>query len=306
MARMLILLAAVCGVALAQTPSMRFEEASIRPAGGPQAEDEANPSFRAYREGKASSFCQVCISGRRYDNYGTPLKILIAQAYGIDPRMVTGPGWLDEQDFAVHATMPEGAARPQIPEMMKALLQERFHLEAHTSTVQQPGYALVVAKNGPKLKPPREMDRSECTKWTESIPVNGKTNLTCRIPGEDGGPGTVLMTNSRFGPVRDSSRRTEDGLQTHWEYFRITMPLLVEALGERLSTPLGAGGTLVPVADRSGIEGEWYVEVDSTSRDLALPAVNGSLERQGLRLEKMMTPVETLVVDRVDRMPTGN
>jgi uncharacterized protein (TIGR03435 family) len=305
-------MAGVCVAALAQPPAMRFEAASIRPAGGPQAQNEANPSFRAYREGKASSFCMVCVSGTHYDNYGMPLKALIANAWHIDPRLVTAPAWLDDPDiqFAIHATMPEGATRAQIPEMLKALLGERFHLEAHTATAEQVGYALTVAKNGPKLKPAREMDRSECQEWTESIPTDGKTNLMCRIPGAEGGfPGTVLMTNSHFGPVRNSSRRMDTGLETHSEYFRITMALLTERLASDLSTRragMEMAGTVVRVVDHTGIAGEWDVTIDRESGELALASVNASLERQGLRLEKIMVPVEMLVVERVDRMPTEN
>ena len=64
-------------------------------------------------------------------------------------------------------------------------------------------------------------------------------------------------------------------------------------------------GVVAQVLDRTGIEGEWDVEVDTASGDTALPWVSGSLQRQGLRLEKMMVPVQRLV-DRVDRMPTEN
>ena len=159
---------------------------------------------------------------------------LAPQAYRIDPRLVDGPAWLNERDsqFVIHATMPEGAARAQVPEMMKAL-EERFHL--------------VVAKNAPKLKPAREMDRSECPEWTESIPTDGKKNFMCRTPEADGGfPGTVLMTNSYFGPTRNTGRRTENGVETRWEYFRITMPLLAEALeslnGKSVDDAGGRGG----------------------------------------------------------------
>lgn len=299
----------------AQTPgsAMRFETASIRPWGGPREQDAANPSFQAYRAGKASSFCLECVSGTHYDNYGMDLKVLIAKALRIDSRLIAGPAWLDDLSsrFAIHASMPEGAVREQIPEMMKALLQERFHLATHTATVEQVGYALVVAKNGPKLKAAREIDRSECSQWVESIPVDGKTSLTCRIPSKDGGPvgGTVLMTNSHFGPMRNSSTRTDAGVERRSEYFRIRLGLLVEDLGELLSTGApfaGIPGKVVQVVDKTGIEGEWDVVIDHQSGDLALPSVNGSLERQGLRLEKMMVPVETLLIDRVDRMPTEN
>jgi uncharacterized protein (TIGR03435 family) len=47
---------------------------------------------------------------------------------------------------------PEGAAKEQIPLMLQALLVERFHMKAHLETRQDRVYALVVGKNGSRLK----------------------------------------------------------------------------------------------------------------------------------------------------------
>ncbi len=66
-------------------------------------------------------------------------------------------------------------------------------------------------------------------------------------------------------------------------------------------------GSLIQVADRTGIDGEWHVVLDQTfGPDMALPSVSASLEKQGLRLERTSAPVEKLFVDKVDKMPVEN
>src|SRR5580698_9353518 len=100
-------------VVSAPPPPIRFEVASIRPAPPGQANAD-NPSFAAYRAGKATGFCMVCISGLRYDYYGAWLKVLIGEAFGVDARLVVGPAWLNQQDgtnFVIHAVMPAGATK---------------------------------------------------------------------------------------------------------------------------------------------------------------------------------------------------
>ena len=54
--------------------------------------------------------------------------------------------------FDIVATMPPGVSRDQIPEMLQSLLAERFSLAVHRENKEQPVYALVVSKTGPRLK----------------------------------------------------------------------------------------------------------------------------------------------------------
>ena len=58
--------------------------------------------------------------------------------------------------------------------------------------------------------------------------------------------------------------------------------------------------------DKTGIEGTWDVVIDRIPGDLALSTVSASLEKPGLRLERITVPVEKLIVDSVDKMPTEN
>ena len=74
------------------------------------------------------------------------------------------------------------------------------------------------------------------------------------------------------------------------------MPPLARVLKDRLSVggALASGaGTLIPVVDQTGIQGEWDVELDRTlgGMDTALSSYTASLKMQGLLLEKTTAPI---------------
>jgi uncharacterized protein (TIGR03435 family) len=88
------------------------------------------------------------------------LKILILNAYNVSGFQVQGgPGWIDSDHFDVDAKWTEGANPKQAPDMLQALLAERFQLKVHRETHEQAIYTLIVAKNGPQLTPAKDDER---------------------------------------------------------------------------------------------------------------------------------------------------
>ncbi|HEY1744225.1 MAG TPA: TIGR03435 family protein [Granulicella sp.] len=83
------------------------------------------------------------------------LKLLIAAAYEMNPRTISGgPGWVDSEHFDIVAITP-GEVRPSRPEqmaMLRGLLTERFKLAFHRQEKEFSIYELTVAKGKPKLK----------------------------------------------------------------------------------------------------------------------------------------------------------
>jgi uncharacterized protein (TIGR03435 family) len=78
------------------------------------------------------------------------------RAYGVmDWNVSSGPGWIRSDRFDVSARAPVAGnlTEPQLRPMLQALLAERFKLKLHKTTKEMSGYALVVVKNGPKVKP---------------------------------------------------------------------------------------------------------------------------------------------------------
>jgi uncharacterized protein (TIGR03435 family) len=83
------------------------------------------------------------------------LEILISMAYGVDSDRVSGPSWIGSQQYDVTARPEGGGALTQerLKPLLQKLLEQRFNLAVHRETKQVQGYALVVAKDGPKLSP---------------------------------------------------------------------------------------------------------------------------------------------------------
>src|SRR5215471_2108274 len=91
------------------------------------------------------------------------LSHLIGIAYGVSMQVLdTGPDWIQRGDlrFDVQAKAenPASATRQQLLTMLQNLLVERFQIKFHYVTKEEPGFALVVAKNGPKLHPSTSED----------------------------------------------------------------------------------------------------------------------------------------------------
>ena len=84
------------------------------------------------------------------------LLLLICIAYGIDEnQLVSPPSWLAGTYYNV-AAKAEGEAPldyQQMKPLLQHLLEQRLHLEAHRGTRQVAGYALVISKTPPILKP---------------------------------------------------------------------------------------------------------------------------------------------------------
>jgi uncharacterized protein (TIGR03435 family) len=138
--------------ASAQTPSPapKFEVASVRLT--TTLDQFAGDNQAALQSGGKPIPNGVSFSGSRITINGLVVKAIIARAYRTDMNRVMGADWTANVRVVIQALMPAGSTTDQLPEMLRALLAERFHLVAHTTAVPEPVYALVTAKNGPKLR----------------------------------------------------------------------------------------------------------------------------------------------------------
>jgi uncharacterized protein (TIGR03435 family) len=83
------------------------------------------------------------------------LKLLIAAAYDLNSRAISGgPAWVDSDHFNIEAITP-GEAKPSRRDqmvMLRGLLAERFKLTFHRQEKEFSIYELSVAKGGAKMK----------------------------------------------------------------------------------------------------------------------------------------------------------
>jgi uncharacterized protein (TIGR03435 family) len=84
------------------------------------------------------------------------LKLMIAAAYNLNPRVISGgPGWIDSDHYDIVAVTP-GEVRPNHDEqmaMLRTLLTDRFQLTFHREPKDFSIYELELSKTGSKLKP---------------------------------------------------------------------------------------------------------------------------------------------------------
>lgn len=135
------------GMALAQAPA--FEVASIRLALTPRPPAPGDGHFCPF---PCFNTGRMKLDGVRVDIAFTALDELIRRAYRIRPDQLDGPDWMRDQHCDILANIPEAASAAKVPEMLQALLAERFKLAAHHETRQQPVYELRVNEGGPKLR----------------------------------------------------------------------------------------------------------------------------------------------------------
>jgi len=123
-----------------------FEVASIRPASFPTPDQFRGgggpPQFRA----------GLLLDAGRLDWGLASLSDLIQYAYRVKNYQVSGPDWMRSSRWNILARLPEGVSPGQAPEMMQALLADRFQLKLHHEKRDQPVYVLEVTKGGPKFE----------------------------------------------------------------------------------------------------------------------------------------------------------
>jgi uncharacterized protein (TIGR03435 family) len=79
------------------------------------------------------------------------LKRLIAEAYGLQMNQVSGPNWLDQNEYDIDARAGGVGTRVQIAPMLRTLLAARFNLVEHNEVREMRMYELVVGKSGPRI-----------------------------------------------------------------------------------------------------------------------------------------------------------
>lgn len=206
------------------------------------------------------------------------VQTLVAAAWNLPTRLVSGgPSWSSTDRYDVAATTP-GALQPDRDEqmaMLRGLLSDRFNLTFHRESKTMPVYELVVANSGPKMKS------------SGGPPPDGRPALIF----------TLFPERRARLPVRDATMAEFASLLPH-------------------------GAVDRPVVDKTGLTGrydfvlEWAPDegdFDGMMRarpplpdDAAEPGLFEAMQRQlGLKLIATKGPIETMVLDRVER-PSDN
>jgi uncharacterized protein (TIGR03435 family) len=238
------------GPVAAATPSPAFEAASIHLV-DPHTVDDLQ---RGIGQFSMSQFPTDLFTAK---NASLPFLLQITYSVDTQENISAMPGWMDSQLYDISAKV-EGDRQLSLEQMrplLQQLLAQRFHLAVHRESRLVSGFALVVAKGGPKLQPPAKPRRKL---------------------------GAQILPN---------------GLDA-WNMDLAHFVLM-------LARPAGQ-----PIVDKTGLTGLYDFKLSyapANDPDSSLPSFFTAVQDQlGLKLEPQKVPVETLVIDHVDRIPTEN
>jgi uncharacterized protein (TIGR03435 family) len=282
---------AVWGQAAAPAAAPAFEVASIRPS-PPNPPGTPNPPISEIDKARVKLHL--------------PMQGIICAAYGVRADQVVGPAWLTNTRFDIEAKLPADATLDQVPVMLQTLLAERFKMTVHRESREQSVYALIVGKDGLKMKA-KALDPSSA----DAAPAATRDGCYPHA-GQGAGPGGRGSTIAN-GDMKMSTG--ENGVL-------ITMsriPSLVEWLTTTMRLFSGLSGGPSVVIDKTNLKGEYDIHLEQklvadtgaiapgqSPAPLGDPWFFGALEKLGLKLERQKAPIETIVIDQIEKTPTEN
>ena len=292
---------ALCAARLAC--SQTFDVATIKPH--PQG---ADGRIRVMMSGGPGS----SDPGRlNYENVS--LKDVLTNAFNIRNYQLSGPVWLASERFDLTAKIPAGATKDQFRIMLQNLLTERFGMKVHRETKEMAAYVLVVAKNGPKLKPSEVKPSDQDAASPQPSPEPGRKLQ----PGKDGFPemppgdrgNSVFMMPGKARIISNNA----------------PVSRLIDILANQLDRP---------IIDATDLKGNYdltlYFEPEMRSmpgggmppreapgptspgpapapEGPAYPTLTTAIQEQlGLKLESKKAPVDLVIIDRIEKTPTEN
>ncbi len=246
-----------------------------------------------------NNMIRIMFSPNGFEGTNATLQMLVKIAYGVDDNQISGgPNWLSTDHFDINAKMDsatadalhkltEDEAKLERQHMLQALLADRFKLAFHRETKELAMYALVVAKNGPKLQAAKPGDTyPNGIKGPDGV---GRPGVMRMGRGELTGQGLPMSALARL-LTQQLGRTVTDktGLTVKYDFTLKWTPDEGEAAMFRGADPGPQGSASTTSADSSG------------------PSIFTAIQEQlGLKLESQKGPVEILVIDHAEQ-PSEN
>jgi len=221
---------------------------------------------------------QLLPDGIRLSNL--PVQDLIVQAYGLvlSDQIVGLPNWTNSERFDIEAKVAGGdiaafrtLTLDQVRSMGRPILTDRFEFAAHEEKRVLPLYALVVAKDGSKLKP-STLSTQDANARTGLIQMRHASNANGATP--------ALNELTARGVTMD----------------RLASTLSQQGLGRVVLDNTG-------LTDRYDFKLTWASEsvAADTNSEASGPSIFTAVSEQlGLKLEPKKGPVPVLVIDRIE------
>jgi uncharacterized protein (TIGR03435 family) len=226
------------GQAAAVAPA--FDVASVRPS-----QHLVGPDYNN----------QLTYSPTGFTARNATLKRLVAEAYRLQLNQISGPGWLDRDEYDIEARADGAGTREQMTMMLRSFLAERFGLREHSETHEMRVYELVTDKTGPKIHPAMDGDTAtvgaglhfhgdlrqfaDLLAMQLSIPATDDPSRPARASG----PPIPVLDETGLPGIYDFSVDIRPELGT--DMFPLWQRVLQEQLGLRLESRKGNVAVLI-------------------------------------------------------------
>jgi len=198
------------------------------------------------------------------------MSMALADAFDVTSFQIFGPHWIETERYDLGAKIAPGTTEDQVRAMEQNFLTARFQMKFHRMSREMPVYRLVVAA-GAKFK----------TSSTEAAAVSDESPRGVDKDGypllPSGSASRVLMSDGKFA-MRGA---------------RITMTEFAALLTRRVSRP---------VLDATGLTGTYDLQMKWTAENLS----SALKDQLGLKLEQAQAAVDVVVIDLLEKAPTGN
>jgi uncharacterized protein (TIGR03435 family) len=304
-----------------QTAGASFDVATIKPAPPLDA-----VKLAAVLQAGGKMPIGASVEGDRAEYLYLDLKSLISYAYGVKPYQITGPDWLANTRFDIVAKMPEGSRKNDASAMLRALLEDRFKLTVHRTQAERPVLALVPGKEL-KLKSstgtPVAIDPTTPLKPGETQMEDPEGYIRMTVDPRGGANIDMGLRGKMIQALNPAARTLT------MDFSMMTLAGFADMVTQVFSQIGGNDGR--QIVDMTGIKGNYDASIElslleilamarSVGADLppevqarlaaADPGTGSSLrdalDAMGLKLESRKTPIEMLVVDHIERVPTEN
>jgi uncharacterized protein (TIGR03435 family) len=231
------------------------------------------------------------------------------KAFGVELFRVESPMWVWEQLVEIHAILPAGATHDQVPEMLRTLLAERFGLVTRMESRVTDVYALVVGKDGLKMREVDAIDDLE----KPIVDPSGRPAVVDSRSADD--QTRVIMFDTRHTRIV-TARTMFDAKDTERGTRQIDATRM--SISELVDYYL-RGVVDRPVIDETGLTGLYQFRIELPPNNVAARyrppnatqpsdpsgvSAFRAVESLGLKLESRRVPIDFLVVERLNRAPT--
>lgn len=225
----------------------------------------------------------------RYVGVNVSLRRVMGLAYRPVQEFVGGPDWIHTDRFDIEGRSEGTPSQPQMLEMLRSLLADRFKLIVHREMRPMPAYALVLARTDGKTGP--ELRRTE----------------PCSAPP----PGPEQQPAAGPAPPKPEAKAAPrcGGFSVGNGSLRGTGVTMTQLAGELPSATEGRH-----VVDRTGLSGAFDLALTWNADALrpgAAPLEGpasifaASQEQLGLKLESITASIDVIVIDHAER-PMSN